>query len=179
MLLPKQTISFRQLIDDGLTENEIISMSASLKLFPTPFKGIYYVPLDEERNGTFIDRPEIVLYRSVKIFLEDDNFYLSCDTAEEALGIRWHPSSAIHIVNSKLSRRIKLDKRIIRNRAKHTWRSRKIAKLLSFYGKELVFHRINNISDAKIHMTQSGSFATKLQIRKDKKRFHEALQREI
>ena len=173
MLLPKQAISFGQLLKEKLSEKKIFSMTASLKLFPTPFKGIYYVPLEEERKGAFIDKPEVVLYRAIGIFLDDRNFYFSCSTAEEALGISWHPSGIIHIVNSKLSRDINLENRIARNKDRHTWRAQRSAKLLSFYGKELIFHKVNNISSAKTYTTPYGRFATRSQIKKDERRFRE------
>ena len=172
MLLPKQAISFQALLDQGFAKPKIISMCATLKLFPTPFKGIYYVPLEEERKGGVIEKPLKVLSQAISIFLEDNNFYFSCATAEKALGLDWQPSGSIHVVNEKLSRRISLNGRIGRNRAKGSWRAKKIGKLLSFYGTGIIFHR-GSVDGAKTRQTPYGRFARLPQVKADRKRFRE------
>lgn len=170
--LPKQAISFRQLRSEGFTKKEILSMCASLRLFPTPFKGIYYVPLDEERKGAFIEKPLKALSQSVALFLGSGDFYFSCRTAEEALGLNWQPSGSVHIANRKLSRKINLKTRIERSQAKRSWRAGKVARLLSFYGKEMVFHK-GDVAVARTKLTPYGRFATRSQIKADRKRFRE------
>jgi len=172
MLLPKQAVSFRQLRAEGLSKKEISAMCASLGLFPTPFKGIYYLPLEEERKGAFIERPLKVLFQAASLFLESADMYFSCRTAEEALGLNWRPSGSVHIVNRKLSRRIDLKKRVEQNQARNTWRARKIARLLSFYGNEIIFHR-GEVAGAKTKQTPYGGFALRSQIKADRKRFRE------
>jgi len=172
MLLPKQAVSFAQLRADGLSKSDILSLSAGLKLFPTPFKGIYYVPLEEERRSAFIEKPLKVLAQAVSLFLGNKDFYLSCRTAEEALGIAWQQSGSVHIVNPALSRRINLRKRIERSEGSSTWRARKIAKILSSYGNEIVFHR-GATAKAKTKETPYGRFALRSQITRDEKRFRE------
>ena len=82
-------------------------------------------------------------------------------------------SGEVHIVNLKLSRVIDLKERISRNKMKGNWRSKKLATLLSFYGRVLIFHKVENISRVKTKLTRYGRFATKSQIKKDKKRFRE------
>lgn len=77
-----------KLVEKGLGKKDIERLSAALRLFPTPFKGIYYVPMETERKGTSIDRPLTVLSRAIALFLESRNFYFSCSTAEEFLGAR-------------------------------------------------------------------------------------------
>jgi len=170
-MLPRQVISHSQLKKEGLSKIEIEKLSASLKLFPTPFKGIYYIPSKEERGGWFIDKSFLILKKSISLFLETKNFYFSCSTAEEYLGLKWRPSSEIHIVNEFLSRKIDLKKRTQRNKNKKTYRAKKIAHLLSFYGDILIFHKTKSIKDAKTKVTPNGTFAMKSQIRKDKKKF--------
>ncbi|MEW6329521.1 MAG: hypothetical protein AB1468_05385 [Candidatus Micrarchaeota archaeon] len=172
-MLPKQAVNFSRLRSEGLSKREITSMYAALKLFPTPFKGIYYVPIEEERNACFIEKPLKVLSQSIELFLGTGNFYFSCRTAEEALGLNWRPSGSVHVVNEKLSRKINLRSRILRNIEKGTWRSKKIARLLSFYGNELIFHKTDNLEKAKTRQTPYGRFALKSQIKTDKKRFKE------
>lgn len=171
-MLPKQTITFEQLTLDGFSKKQILALSSSLEIFPTPFKGIYYVPLEEERKGAFIEKPLKVLSQAIALFLGTKNLYFTCQTAEEILGLSWQPSESIHIVNSKLSRTIKLENRIKVNQKKISWRAKKIAKILSFYGKEIVFHK-GKVIGAKFKQTPYGNFALKSQIAKDKKRFRE------
>jgi hypothetical protein len=170
-MLPKQVVTHSQLLAEGFTKTRIAAMSASLRLFPTPFKGIYYVPLEEERKGVFIERPMTVLTRAIALFLGGSGFYYSCDTAEEFLGIRWRPAGRIHVVNEALSGRVDLKGRIGRNRKKGTYRSRKIAKLLSLYGSEMIFHKAKQMRAPKTRQTPYGRFALKSQIKKDRKRF--------
>lgn len=170
-MLPKQAVSFKQLREEGVSSKEITALYAGLKLFPTPFKGIYYVPLAEERKGELIEKPLKVLSQAVGLFLETKDFYFSCRTAEEALGISWRPSGSVHLVNTKLSRKIDLKSRTARNKNKENWRSKKIARLLSFYGNEIVFHKTKSFRKAKIRQTPYGRFATKQQIRIDRTRF--------
>jgi hypothetical protein len=174
MLLPKQAVSFSQLRAEGLSNQDISSLCAALRLFPTPFKGIYYVPLEEERKGAFIEKPLKALSQAVALFLKSNEFYFSCRTAEEALGLNWQPSGSVHIVNRRLSRKINLKTRIGRSQAKGNWRSKKIARLLSFYGNEIVFHR-GEVSGTKSRQTPYGRFALKSQIKADRKRFKENL----
>jgi hypothetical protein len=70
------------------------------------------------------------------------------------------------------SGRVDLEKRIERNRKKGTYRAKKVAHLLSFYGREIIFHKVASLKDAKVKETPYGRFATRAQIKKDKKRFH-------
>jgi len=173
MLLPKQVISFEQLQKEGLSKQQITAMYASLRLFPTPFKGIYYVPLEEERRGRFIENPLRIISQATMLFLRSSAFYFSCETAEESLGLNWRPSGSTHIVNDKLSRRINLREKIKRNGAKRTWRAQKLARILSFYGNEIVFHKTSGIERARTKRTPYGRFALKSQIKLDRKRFKE------
>ena len=172
-MLPKQAISHTQLIEEGFTREDIARMSASLRFFPTPFKGIYYFPSEEERSGWFLDKPLRVLTLALSLFLSTNRFYYSCATAEEAEGIRWRPSGEIHVVNEKKSLNIDLAARIARNAGKKTFRAKKIARLLSQYGNRIVLHKTRSIEGAKIRRTPIGAFAMKSQIRIDKKRFRE------
>lgn len=171
-MLPKQATTFALLKKDGLNASQIKELFASLKIFPTPFKGIYYIPSPQEKKATFIDKPILALNRIVAIYLGGDKFYFSCTTAEEHLGAKWSPGNIIHIVNEKRSGRINLLKRIERNKKKKTWRAKKIAMLLSFYGHEIIFHR-GSVANAKFKETPYGRFALKSQIKKDRKRFRE------
>jgi hypothetical protein len=170
-MLPKQVIRYDQLIKEGLKKEEIEALSASLKLFPTPFKGIYYVPLEQERKGVFIDKPLLILSRAIESYLGTKDFYFSCSTAEEHYGIRWQPSGKVHVVNDKISKRINLKQRIERNLKKKSYRAKKVADILALYGDEVILHRSKAISECKFRETPYGRFAYKSQIKIDKKRF--------
>ncbi len=174
-MLAKQATTFNLLSKEGLSSSEIKNLLASLKIFPTPFKGIYYVPSPQERRATFIDKPLFVLNRIVALYLGSDKFYFSCATAEEYIGSKWSPGNIVHIVNEKRSGKIDLLKRIGRNEKKKTYRSKKIATLLSYYGYEVIFHR-GSVYGAKFKQTPYGRFALKSQITKDRKRFRENLE---
>jgi len=172
-MLQKQVISRAQLRKEGFSKKQVDTMFASLKLFPTPFKNIYYVPSEEEKKGWFIDKPMRVLTGAVRMFLESPDFYYSCTTAEERLGIRWTPSNEIHIVNGNKSGRIDLEERIERDLKRRTYRAGRVAHVLSIYGRRLIFHRTKNVASAKIKRTPYGNFALKSQILVDKKRLRE------
>lgn len=172
-MLPGLATSYAQLRREGFSEKEVFAMCASLKIFPTPFKGIYYVPDVWERKGCFIDTPLRVLRGVLGIYLGTDVYYYSCTTAEEFFGLKWNPSGEVHVVNTVRSGRVDLEKRIERNKKKGTYRAKKIAHLLSYYGKEIVFHKVGTVKGAKVKETPYGRFAMRSQIRADKKRFRE------
>ena len=172
-MLPKQVTRYEHLMKEGLTKAQIAGLYAALKVFPTPFKGIYYTPMAEERKGNFIEKPLKVLFKAIRLFLKTDRFYFSCATADEQAGRSWTPSNEIHVVNEKLSRRIELKKRINANMKKKSYRAVKVARLLSYYGNRIIFHRINDFDKAVARETPYGRFAIFSQSKKDKHRFRE------
>jgi len=172
ILLPRQVVTHKNLLDMGLSPAKIKEMTINLILFPTPFKKIYYTPASEERKATTLDKPLMILTRAIDAYLNTHDFYYSCRTAEEFFGIKWQPTGIIHIVNTKLSRTINLRERIERNARKNNYRAKRISKILFLYGHEIVFHR-GTVSGAKFKETPYGRFALKSQIKKDRKRFRE------
>jgi hypothetical protein len=170
-----QAISFAQLLKEGNSGKAIRDMLSRLLIFPTPFKGIYYIPTQDERGGWLIKRPEIALKQAIGIYLGTGNFYYSCITAEEFHGIDWHRYGQVHVVNNVRSGRINLKARIERNRGKKTWRAKQVARILEFYGNEIVFHLADekNIGKAKLNRTPYGDYALPSQIKLDRKRFRE------
>jgi hypothetical protein len=165
-----QAISLKQLLAQGIKRKEIGAMATNLRLFPTPFKEIYYVPTDDEREGWLVEKPPLALRQAIGIFLGTSSFYYSCATAEEFHGISWHPSGELHVVNEVRSGRINLKARVEKNRGKKTWRAGRVARILEFYGNEIIFHR-GSVSGAKYEETPYGKFALRSQIKKDRKRF--------
>jgi len=170
-MLPYQVVTFAQLRREGLSRREIFNLNASLHLFPTPFKGIYYAPGQDERGGWAITSPTRVLTHAIRMFLGDERFYYTGPAAEQRLGIIWQPSSRIDIVNPHFAGRIHLSARIERNQKKTTFRAKKIARLLEFYGDELVFHKVKNFEKCKFKPTPYGNYATRGQVKKDAQRF--------
>ncbi|MBM3229564.1 hypothetical protein FJZ26_03970 [Candidatus Parvarchaeota archaeon] len=172
-IIPGQSISFMQLFSQGIPKREILDMAKNLYLFPTPFKGIYYVPSNDERRGWLVEKPPVAMRQAMGIYLSTSKFYYSCATAEEFHGISWHPSSELHVVNSVRSGKIDLQVRIGRNRLKKTWRAKQVARILEFFPGIIIFHKVPSIDGAKFKDTPYGRFATRSQIRIDKKRFRE------
>jgi hypothetical protein len=172
-MLPRQVTDYSMLLAEGISAKEIKNLSAALRIFPTPYKGIYYIPGDEERDGCFIDKPGRILFRATSLFLGNKNFYFSCRTAEEFWGIKWQPIGHVHIVNEKISRIIDISARVKLNNKRKTWRAKRIARIMELYGNKIVFHKVKSIADAKFKRTPYGTYALKSQIKKDKKRFRE------
>ncbi len=173
--IPGHAISAGQLRAQGIKAREISSMAANLYLFPTPFKGIYYVPLDDERRGWLLQKPMLALREALAIYLGTGDFYYSCATSEEFHGLSWHPSGELHVVNTVRSGKVDLQARIERNRRKKTWRAGQVARILEFYGRRIIFHRTPSLSGAKTKETPDGRFASRGQIKKDYNRFREKI----
>lgn len=173
-MFPYQIVTFAQLRKEGLDGPSIKKLYAGLRLFPTPFKGIYYVPGDDERASWSISSPMRVLSRSIRHFLrgdQSDQFYYTGSVAEQKLGLRAQSTRQIHIVNPHFAGRISLRARIERNQKKTTFRAKKIARLLAFYGDELVFHKVKRFEECRFKPTPQGNYATRGQLKKDEKRF--------
>ena len=168
MLIPGQTVSFSSLLRMGYDRKRIRGMQLSFALFPTPFKGIYYVPFDSERKAKSMGDPLKVLTMAIRLYLGTDQFYYTCRTAEEWHGIEWHPSGLVHVANGKLSRRIDIERRAELRRKGKTYYSRHVSSVLSQYGRAIIFHRSAGIASAKYVLTPSGRFATKRQLARDK-----------
>ncbi len=171
--IPGHIISAGALRSQGMDARGVTLMVANLHLFPSPFKGIYYVPLDDERNGWLLQKPMLAAREAIATYLGKSDFYYSCATAEEYHGISWHPSGELHVVNTVRSGRVDLQARIERNRRKRTWRAKQVARILEFYGRKIVFHKVPSIEGAKVKRTPYGDFALASQIKKDRKRFRE------
>jgi len=164
-------VTFAQLKKEGLDGQAIKNLYARLRLFPTPFKGIYYVPGEEERASWSLSNPARVLDRSIRHFLDSDQFYYTGSVAEQKLGLRWQTTRQTQVVNPDFAGRINLRKRIERNGKKTTFRAKKIARILGFYGDELVFHKVKNFGKCRFKPTPNGNYATLGQVKKDKERF--------
>ena len=170
--IPGHVASAKTLRSHRISAKARTLMVANLFLFPTPFKGIYYVPLDDERKGWLLQNPALALREALAVYLKTDKFYYSCRTADEYHGISWHPSGEMHVVNAVRSGKIDLEARIGRNRQKKTWRAKTVARILEFYCRKIIFHK-GEVEGAKLKRTPYGDFALPSQIKKDRKRFRE------
>ena len=113
---------------------------SELKLFPTPFKGIYYAPYETERDSWAITDPLKVLFSAARICLGTDQYYYGLRTALYFLRQEWHCPEA-HIMNGQISRRI--------NRTlpeENYWRGKIIRKILNSFPSQISFHRIAGFS---------------------------------
>lgn len=107
-----------------------------MKLFPTPFKGIYYVPYESERNGQYITDPHLIIFKAAELYLKSNKYYFGLYSALYYHRIIWN-ALGLDILNMKISRKI--------NRklpSKKYWRGRVINKILSVYPFPIRFHRI-------------------------------------
>lgn len=132
-LIPGNVYSAKQLQNPGKLYKE-------LKVFPTPFKGIYYVPFDSERAGWYVSDPHKVIFLAAKLYLRDSNYYFGLYTALYYLRIIWN-AFGVDLINKKLSRRI--------NRKRPStkyWRGKTINKIMKTYPFPIRFHRMKNYS---------------------------------
>lgn len=166
-------ITTRDDLREEMPMRKIRVMAISLALFPTPFKGIYYVPTSDERKATTLSQPELILTKAIRAFLGTNDFYYSCRTAEERWAMKWQPIGHVHVVNTVLSRTMNLQVRAEKSKSKGNARARRVAKILSFYGSKIIFHKVKSVEGAKIKRTLYGAYALKPQIKIDKKRFRE------
>lgn len=111
-----------------------------LSLFPTPFRGIYYVPFKTERDAFYITYPYRVLFSAAKKFTGDDKLYYGMETALYFSRKIWNPVSA-HIFNSKKSKLIAP----VRKTKSAYWRSKKRQEILSQFPYPINLHRIKPV----------------------------------
>ncbi len=81
----------------------------TLKIFPTPFKGIYYIPFETERKAFYITNPYEILFRAAKLFLKGKPAYYGLRTALYLERKIWNPVSA-DIINESVSKRVEKPK---------------------------------------------------------------------
>ncbi|MFH1520982.1 MAG: hypothetical protein ABID61_05020 [Candidatus Micrarchaeota archaeon] len=115
-------------------------LSREMKLFPTPFKGIYYAPYETERKGWYISDPHLVVFKATRIFLKTDKFYFGLKSALYYNRKIWNAEST-DIVNAKLSRKI-----IRKLPSTEYWRGRTIRKILLGFPFPIRFHRMKNFN---------------------------------
>ncbi len=117
-----------------------LQLYRELKIFPTPFKGVYYAPYESERNGWYVTDPHLVIFKAVALYLKTTDYYFGLYSALYYLRTIWN-AFGCDIINSKISRRI--------NRklpSKKYWRGKIINKLMQKYPSQIRFHRIKNFS---------------------------------
>ncbi len=130
-----------------------------LKLFPTPFKGIYYAPYESEREGWFITDPLKVAFEAAKAYLGTDRCYIGLGSALYLLRVIWNPVP-LDIINEKMSRVV--ERKLPEG---NYWRAKVIKKIAKDYPAPVRFHRMENFSMKGIRwkgrMAYSGTKKTK------------------
>jgi hypothetical protein len=111
-----------------------------LKIFPTPFKGIYYIPYESEMNGHYISDPHPVLFRAAQIYLKTDDCYFGLYSALYYNHVIWN-AVGVDIVNARLSRKI-----IRKLPSKNYWRGQTINSIMTGYPFPLRFHKVMNVN---------------------------------
>lgn len=115
-------------------------LSKQLKIFPTPFKGIYYVPYESERNGWYVTDPLSVIFSAAKIYLGSEKYYFGLNSSLYYNRITWN-AAGVDIINMKISRTIRR-----KLPSEKYWRGKIIRKIMSAYPFPVRFHRMRNFS---------------------------------
>ncbi|MEK6982611.1 MAG: hypothetical protein AABX38_06770 [Candidatus Micrarchaeota archaeon] len=136
-------------------------LSRELRIFPTPFKGIYYVPYETERAGWYITNPHLVIFKAARLYLGNENYYFGLYSALYYLRTIWN-AQGINIINEKLSRTITR-----KSPSNKYWRGKIINKIMQGYPFPIRFHRIKDF-DRK-NLTQKGpiTYSDKERTKKD------------
>ena len=115
-------------------------LARELKIFPTPFKGIYYVPYESERSGWYVTDPLSVIYKAAGLYLKTDEYYFGLNSALYYNRTIWN-AVGVDIINRKISRTIsrKLP-------SEKYWRGKATRKIMSGYPFPVRFHRIRNLN---------------------------------
>lgn len=113
---------------------------SALKVFPTPFKGIYYVPYETEIKGKYISDPALVVYSAIGLYLKSSEYYCALNTALYYLRIVWN-LSGFDVINKKISRRI-----IRKLPSQKYWRGKVITKLMKSYPFPIRLHKVKKIN---------------------------------
>ncbi|GEM_PF-3059316 len=129
-------------------------MRDELAIFPTPFKGIYYVPFETERKAFYITYPYRVLFEAAKKILKTDDVYYGLETALYFEKKVWNPVPT-HIINRSLSKKLKLKKE-----AKGYWRSKKRYSILKQFPYPVIFHKIGQKEDKGIKYKEGIAFSS-------------------
>jgi hypothetical protein len=115
-------------------------LSRELRIFPTPFKGIYYVPYETERNDWYVTDPNLVIFKAAQLYINDEECYLGLYSALYYQRIIWN-SIGTDIINKKISRKITRTPP-----SKKYWRGKIINKIMASYAFPIRFHKMKNYS---------------------------------
>jgi hypothetical protein len=104
---------------------------ASLYIIPTIFRGIYYIPVDRERKGHFIQRRQDFFTSLFNKHYGRKKWYWSLSTAARHYGIEWSATKILEITCLGKSKTINLSNKIRSLEKKKSYRSSTLAKYLS------------------------------------------------
>ena len=150
-------------LEKNFKKEEIAALYNSLRIFPTPYKSIYYVPFETERKAYYVTDPYRIVFEATKKYLKKDDIYFGLSTAKYLQRKLWNPTE-IHIITSTKSRKIICQK----EPSKKYWRKNRRYEILKQYPYPIYLHRIKQKNP---QFVQKGSiaFATSKQIEKDMK----------
>ncbi len=111
----------------------------SLYIFPTFFKGVYYVPLEREKKGHFIARPSEFFYKLFDFVYGRKNWYWSLSTAARHYGLEWSTTKILEIVAHRRYKTISVIDRFESLEKKSSYRSKILAQIFGSLGINSVF----------------------------------------
>lgn len=129
-------------------------MYRTLTIFPTPFKGIYYIPYETERKAFYITDPKKVIFEAAKLYLNSEQYYFGLFSALYYLRIIWN-AQGTDIITNHMSRRIN-PRRVKGN----YWRAHRINEIMSSYPMPIRIHRIKGFSTNGLINTSGVVFST-------------------
>jgi len=134
---------------------------SELRIFPTPFKGIYYAPYETERNSWCVTGPLKVIFMACHYYLGSDDYYYGLDTALYYLHIKWQ-CPEIHVMNPAISRRI--SKKLP---SQNYWRGKTVGKIMQCYPQTIQFHRMAGFSLKGVIRSGQVSYSNEKKTRAD------------
>lgn len=121
-------------------------------MFPTPFRGVYYYPVETEQDAYYITYPYKVLIEAAKRVLGADVYY-GLVTAMYFERKVWNPVPA-HIMNTKRSGRLSLAAKEHRY-----WRSEKRYSIIRQFPYPISLHRIRKTLRERLAYKDGIAFA--------------------
>lgn len=132
-----------------------------MKIFPTPFRGIYYAPYETERTGWYITDPLQTIFQAVRLYLNGAPYYFGLYSAAYYNRQIWN-AAGVDIINPGLSRRM-----VRRLPSEKYWRGKIISRIMRAYPFPIRFHRMKNFSLGGVDRKGPILFSTKEKTRKD------------
>lgn len=141
----------------------------SLYVFPTFFKGVYYIPMERERKGRFVEKPAEFFSNLFNFVYGRKKWYWSLSTAARRYGREWSATKILEIVTPHRYKTIEIASRAETLQKKRSYRSKTLAEILSALGINAVhIHKGKKqfLKEIKID-PEMGPIATKERLKRD------------